>query len=132
MRYTEWFTNRSCYLVILVLISFVLSTYTVSMAQKVNESSVVAESDKTSAISHKWGLGVGAILMNGRVTPALLPVGEGYAGGGYPLKAPMASVCLLTIMSIPRSGFSLMETFIPIADRWGLKIRRARVSGYLK
>ena len=89
MCYTRRFTNVSwscC--VILVLLGLVLSTYTVSTAQTVDNSPQNADQAKTSPTPHKWSLGFDGVIMNGTVTPALLPQGEGYAGGGIPIESP--------------------------------------------
>jgi len=89
MCYTKRFTSISWfYYVILVSLCLVLSTYTVSEAQIDNNSSRDTDSAKTSSWSHKWGLSFGGVLMNGTVSPALLPVGTGYAGGGIPIESP--------------------------------------------
>lgn len=86
MCYINRFTNISwfCY-VILVL---ALSTFTVSEAQIVDTDSQDVDNVKSSSMSHKWSLSFGGVLMDGRVTPALLPEGEGFAGGGIPIESP--------------------------------------------
>lgn len=89
MCYTNPYTNTSSlYIAVLVLLGLVLSICTVTEAQIVDSSTVNADTAKTSPMSHKWGLSFGGVLMNGTVTPALLPVGAGYFGGGIPIESP--------------------------------------------
>ena len=88
MCYTKRFANTSFCYVVVVLLSLVLSIYTVPKAQDVDSTSLNADNVETSPMFHKWGLSFGGVLMSGTVTPALLPVGEGYFGGGIPIESP--------------------------------------------
>ena len=88
MRYTKRLANISFCYAILVLLGLVLSTYTVSKAQEIDSTSLNADNVKTAPISHNWVFSFGVVMMNGKVTPALLPVGEGFAGGGIPIENP--------------------------------------------
>jgi len=78
-----WFCH-----VVLVLLCLVLSPCKESKAQAVDSAWQNTDNVKASPMSHKWGLSFGGVLMSGKVTPALLPVGEGYVGGGIPIKSP--------------------------------------------
>jgi len=89
MCYGKRFTNMSWFrYAVLVFLGLVLLTYGESKAQVVDSSSQNSDNVDTSLISHKWGLSFGGVLMSGRVTPALLPVGEGFFGGGVPIESP--------------------------------------------
>ncbi|MBU8869513.1 MAG: hypothetical protein KOO60_01445 [Gemmatimonadales bacterium] len=73
--------------VLLVLLALVLSSQTMSLAQTPDTDNTTSD-PSTIPNEHKWGLSFGGVLMDGRVTPAFLPVGEGYSGGMIPIENP--------------------------------------------